>query len=87
VRSLDSIKVSEELKERMKKYPHINWSEVARNAIIKRIELEDQISNTEIDLELLNEAIKIQDQIRKKTIPTDGCSSTEEIRKWREQRR
>jgi len=87
VRSLDSIKVSKELKERMKKYLHINWAEVARNAIIKRIELEDQSSNTEIDLKLLNEAIKIQDQIRQKTISTNDWSSTEEIRKWREQRR
>jgi len=87
VRSLDSINVSEELKERMKKYPLINWAEVASNAIIKRIELEDQSSNTEIDHKLLNEAIKIQDQIRQKTISTNDWSSTEEIRKWREQRR
>jgi len=87
VRFLDSINVSEELKERMKKYPLINWTEVASNAIIKRIELEDQSSNTEIDLKLFNEAIKIQDQIRQKTISTNDWSSTEEIRKWREERR
>jgi hypothetical protein len=87
MRSVDFIKVSEELKERMKKYPYINWSEVARRAIIKRIELEEPISSIEIELELLNEAIKIQDQIRKKTNPTREWSSIEEIRKWREQRR
>ena len=79
--------MTDELKEKMKKYPHINWSEIAKNAIIKRIELEERKSNTEIDPELLNEAIRTQDNIRNKTNITNEWSSTEEIRKWREQRR
>lgn len=73
--------MTDELKEKMKKYPHINWSEIAKNAIIKRIELEERISNTEIDIELLNEAIRTQDSIRNKTIRKNEWSSTEEIRK------
>lgn len=71
----------------MKKYPHINWSEIARSAIVRRIELEEQISNTEIDQKLLNKAIDIQDRIRNKTKRTKDWSSTEEIRKWREERK
>ena len=86
-RNLISIKVPDELKEKMKKYPHINWSEIARSAISRRIELEERLSSTEIDQDLLNEAIKIQDRVRNKTSITEDWSSTEEIRKWREQRK
>jgi len=82
--NLISIKVPNELKEKMKKYPHINWSEIARSAIIRRIEFEEQLNNAEIDQDLLNEAIKIQDRVRSKTNITKDWSSTEEIRKWRE---
>jgi hypothetical protein len=81
-----SFKVPEDIKEKMKKYPHINWSEIARNAIIERIEFEEQITHIEIDSILLNDAIKIQDQIRAKTTIHEEWASTEEIRKWRKKR-
>ena len=82
-----SIKVPDELKEKMKKFSHINWSEIARSAILRRIGQEELISNIEIDQELLNEAIAIQDRIRSKTSIPKKWSSTEEIRKWREKRK
>ena len=71
----------------MRKYAHINWSEIARNAIIERIEIEEHILNEKINLNLLKEAIEIQDRIRNKTSINKGWSSTEEIRKWRETRK
>lgn len=82
-----SIKVPEELKEKMKNYPHINWSEIARRAIVERIEIEEHIVNEKINLNLLNEAIEVQDKNRHKTVINKTWSSTEEIRKWREMRK
>ncbi len=85
---LISIKLPHELKEKMKKYPHINWTEIAISAIIRRIELEDQLSKweTKINHGLLEEAIEIQDRIRKKIGTIKNWSSTEAIRKWRAQK-
>ncbi|TFG26593.1 MAG: VapB-type antitoxin [Promethearchaeota archaeon] len=82
-----SIKVPDELKKKMKKFPHINWSEIARNAIIERIKIEENILKENLDLDLLKEAIEIQDNIRSKTAISKEWSSTEEIRKWRETRK
>ncbi len=82
-----SLKVPEELKEKMKRFTYINWSEIARRAIIERIEIEERVANDKVNLNLLNEAIGIQDTIRNKTKKTKDWSSTEEIRKWRETRK
>jgi hypothetical protein len=71
----------------MKKFSHINWSEIARNAILERIKIEEHILKEKINLDLLKEAIEIQDSIRSKTSISKGWSSTEEIRKWREMRK
>ncbi|HEY0090606.1 MAG TPA: hypothetical protein VGB37_17270 [Candidatus Lokiarchaeia archaeon] len=71
----------------MRKYSHINWSEIARNAIIERIKIEEHILNEKINSNLLKEAIEIQDRIRSKTSINKSWSSTEEIRKWRETRK
>jgi hypothetical protein len=82
-----SIKISEELKKKMKQYPHVNWSEIARNAIRERIEIEEHILNRRFNSALLNEAIEVQDDIRSKTSMTKEWSSTEEIRKWRDMKK
>lgn len=34
-----TLSISKELKKKMEQFPEINWSEIARQAIIKRIEL------------------------------------------------
>ena len=71
----------------MRKYSLINWSEIARNAILERIKIEEHILNEKINSNLLKEAIEIQDRIRSKTSINKSWSSTEEIRKWRETRK
>ena len=48
-----TIRVRDELKEKMKQYSHINWSEVIRKAIEERIRLEKSISRRKIDVERL----------------------------------
>jgi len=37
-----TLRVSNLLREKMKEHPEINWSEVVREAIAKRIELEER---------------------------------------------
>jgi len=84
--TLVTVKVDETLKRRMKKYPYINWSEVIRRAIKRRLHLEEALKEErKIDVDALSEAIRVQDVIRKKT--SGKWSPTEEIRRWRELRR
>ena len=69
-----SVRVSEEIKKRMEKLKHINWSEVIRKAIIEVLEEEEGRN--------LARAVLLNEKIRKKA--PKGWSSTEVIRFWRE---
>ena len=71
-----SIKVSDEIKRRMDRLKHINWSEVIRRAIIKTLEEEERRN--------LARAVLLSEKIRKKA--PKGWSSVETIRYWREHR-
>jgi hypothetical protein len=83
--SLITLKIKDEIKKKMRKYRHINWSEVARSAIEERIRLEELQEPRRIDSALLKTAIEVQDSIRAKS--SGNWSATEEIRKWRELRK
>jgi transcriptional regulator of met regulon len=76
-----SSRVDKETKRKMEKLRHVNWSEVMRQAILKKIEEE---TRREVDPELIQEAIRIIDEVRR---PVAGYDGTEEIRRWREERR
>jgi hypothetical protein len=78
-----SIRVDKELREKMRLLSYINWSEVIREAVARKI-LEEASKKRRLDPNLLLEAAKISDSIRR---PSPGWDSTEEIRKWREQRK
>lgn len=78
-----SVKVDERTKEKMRRLSHVNWSEAIRKAIQRTIE-EEELKERKVDPKDIEEACKISDSIRR---PSPGWSSTEEIRKWREQRR
>ncbi|MCX8183755.1 MAG: type II toxin-antitoxin system ParD family antitoxin [Crenarchaeota archaeon] len=71
-----SVRVSDEVKKRMEKLSHVNWSEVLRKAILRVLE-EEEGRNLALAL-LLNE------KVRKKA--PEGWDSTEFIRRWREYR-
>lgn len=71
-----SVRVSEEVKRRMERLKHINWSEVVRKAIMKVLEEEEGRS--------LAKAVLLNEKVRKKA--PEGWDSTEVIRYWREHR-
>ncbi len=76
-----SARVDEDTRRRMRRLPQVNWSEVIREAIVKKIREEER--RREIDPRDLREAARISDSLR---VPSEGWDSTEEIRRWRERR-
>ncbi|MEM2849524.1 MAG: hypothetical protein QXI36_04525 [Candidatus Bathyarchaeia archaeon] len=72
--SLITVRIDDDIKRRMKRLKHINWSEIVREAILEVLSREE-----ERDLAravLLNESNVV--------IPDEGYSSIEVIRRWRE---
>ncbi len=81
-----TVRVDNELKAKMKKYKHVNWSEVVRKALTERLMVEEDLgAKQSINMDLLLKAVSDQDHLRAKT--TGRWSGAEEIRKWRELRR
>jgi hypothetical protein len=80
--TLLSVKVDSRLKERMKKFPQINWSEVMRKAVEDRLQMEEALARErKIDRNLVKASMEVQDIIREKS--QGVWSATREIRKWR----
>jgi len=77
-----TIRLDEQLKRRMERLSHVNWNEVIRAAISAKIREEEQ-RERRVDPESLLRAKSATDRIRR---ATPGWSSTEEIRKQRDQR-
>jgi len=81
VSELLTVRIPKEIRAKMKKYSHINWSEVVRNAIIQKIEEEELKED-------IRKAIQIMDSIRLKVLREQGAArdydSSEVIRYWRE---
>ena len=69
-----SVRIPKELKESMKNIPYINWSEVVREAIEKRIREEK-----------IKWALKVMNEISLKAKPKEA--SEEIIRRFRDERR
>lgn len=81
-----TVRLDEKLKARMRRLRHVNWSEVIRNAVAQRVELEESLAASRtINMDLLRKAVADQDRLREKTSGT--WSGAEEIRKWRELRK
>lgn len=78
-----SVKVDKELKEKMRRFSNVNWSETIREAI-RRAVAEEELRGRRVDPEEVREASRLTDLIRKSA---EGWSSTEEIRKWRQLRK
>ena len=77
-----SARVDDETRRRMRRLPHINWSEVMREAILEKLREEER--RRDVDVGRLLAAARVTDAIRE---PSRGWDSTEEIRRWRERRR
>ncbi len=65
-----SVRVDDDLKERMRRHPHVNWSEYIRESLERKIREEE-----------MKEATKEMDELAEKT--TGTWNGAEEIRKWR----
>ncbi len=78
-----SVRIDEDLKRRMERLRHINWSEVIRRAIKEVVEAEEARLMRKRDVARLMRAVEISNGLYRR-IP--GWSSTEEIRRWRERR-
>ncbi len=78
-----SVKVDSDMKERMRRLSHVNWSETIRRAIESTIE-EEELKERNVDPRDVREARLMADSIRR---PSRGWDSTREIRKWRDRRR
>ncbi len=78
-----SAKVDKQVRDKMRKLGHVNWSEVIRSALITKIK-EEEAKLRSVDKASLIEASSATDRIRKSS---KGWNSTEEIRRWREARR
>ena len=74
-------RVDEKTKKAVDSLPHINWSEVMRQAILKKLE-EEQARRKTKDLVQIRAAIKRIDRLRR---PCEG-DTTEELRSWRHRR-
>ncbi|UCE12285.1 MAG: VapB-type antitoxin [Candidatus Heimdallarchaeota archaeon] len=74
-----SAKIPEELKKRVEKLSHINWSEVMRLAILKRVE-EEEKRIMDRNRKIIEQSSQKMDQLRRKA----QGNTTEELRAWRE---
>ena len=78
---LYTVRIPKEIRVKMRKYFHINWSEVIRRAIIQKIEEEERKED-------VRKAIQIMDSIRLKALKEQEAAkdydSSEVIRYWRE---
>jgi len=68
-----TVKVDDELKERMKRLRHVNWSEVIRESIRRKIEEENGRN--------IAEAVLINERLRREA--PEGWDSAKVIREWR----
>jgi hypothetical protein len=64
-----SVRVDEELQEKMRRYPKINWSQQIRETIEKRIQQEE-----------MRQAAQTMDKIAEKTDPQ--WSGSDEVQRW-----
>jgi len=72
-----SFKIDEELWREMKRHPYINWSEVIREAIVKKLSQERE--------NRVGYAVKLHMEVLSRVQPSD-TDITEIIRKYRDQR-
>ena len=79
-----SIKVEDATKAKMEEYSDINWSEVLRLSIHRRLAIEESLHGV-VDRGRALRALKSISALQKKS--PKGWSGAEEIRRWRDLRR
>ena len=76
------VRVEKSLHEQMKLHDEINWSEVIRQSLSQKLEKLEQM-----DHERAQKAVLGMDELRKENSFSEGGSSGELIREWREKRK
>ena len=82
-----TVRISEDLKRKMKQVKGVNWSEVIRRAILERVMIEEKAGSK--DWDVVRRAAKEADELRMKLESRYGrCNynSAEIIRRWRDRR-
>jgi hypothetical protein len=74
-----STKIPEKLRKRVEKLSHINWSEVMRLSIVKKVEEEEERMMYR-DRKSIENSLKKMKKLRRKA----QGDTTEELRTWRE---
>ncbi len=77
-----SVKVDDETKRRMDGLRDLNWSEVVRTAIERRLEAEEALRRP-IDRARAKRAGQAMDRLRE-SLPAGDYDLAKEIRKWRD---
>ncbi len=80
--SVVSFRISKELKRRMDRLKHINWSEVVRKAI-QEVVAREEAKLISKDLSRIRRAALKSEELSRSI---EGWNSVEEIRRWRERR-
>ena len=78
------MRVDEETKKKMERLKHVNWSNVIREAIRRRIELEEAMLR---GIDRVRAMRASEDMKRLRTKTTGRWSGVEEVRRWRELRK
>ncbi len=64
-----TLSIPEDLREEMRKFPEINWSEVARQAIFEKAKMFDRMNRIFAKNSLTNEeAVEIEGEIKKRVL-------------------
>jgi len=74
-----SVRIPKELRKKMKKFSYVNWSEIVREAIKRRVKIEEKRQRK-------IEATRDMDKTRNRMLQTYGAidyDSVEVIRYWR----
>ncbi len=77
-----SVKVDPETKRRMAELRDVNWSEVLREAIRRRLDIEERL-RTPIDRRRALAAARRMDEFRSRIRPS-AFDAVREIRRWRD---
>lgn len=75
-------KIPDEVKARVDKHPQVNWSEVMRAAIISKL-AEEELKARQRNAGEVARSITLMDSLRRGSTG----NSTEDLRRWRDQRR
>ncbi|MEM2902539.1 MAG: hypothetical protein QXO32_07425 [Candidatus Bathyarchaeia archaeon] len=68
-----TVRIDEELRRKMKALSYVNWSDVVREAIKRKVREEERRD--------LAEAVLLNEQLRRK--PPEGWNAAKVIREWR----